>query len=250
MAIDDPVEIVLQQAREDVDAGSALPTRLVRLGMSATAAAAALANFPFVSQIMTTLLAFSSVRFEKRFLRVAEELEAQQKRIEEAIPDKSYYESEEFQTLIALVLERLHTTHDSEKLKMFGDALANAGTAEFKTDDKEMFIRVLRDLSAKDLEILNNEKLKGWLPHLHKIEYGADVLSSLSRLSGFGLVIEKLHTKRPSSGTSGSPHIDAIRQMEELLTSPPRRAYHLSPFGERFLKFITAGQIQGSDNHG
>jgi hypothetical protein len=51
-----------------------------------------------------------------------------------------------------LTLEHLHTTHDKEKLKMFGGAPANCGDVDFKSDDKEAYIHILRDFSAKDLK--------------------------------------------------------------------------------------------------
>ena len=60
--------------------------------------------------------------------------------------------------LLTLVLERLHSTHQQEKLKTFGEALANSGTGEFVADDKEPFIRTLRDLSLEDLQTLRKLK--------------------------------------------------------------------------------------------
>jgi hypothetical protein len=240
MAIDDPVEITLHQVNEELSEDSYLPMRLVKLGFSATIAGT-LATMPAIVRILTSLLTNASGRFERRFLRVAEELNAQQKRIEQKIPDKSYYESEEFQTLIGLVIERLHTTHDANKLRMFGDALANCGSGEFQSDDKEEYIRTLRDLSAKDLRILSDPKLTGWTPHIANIEYDAEVLSSLSRLAGLGLVTEHLKVKSPSAGTTGSERLDAANVMRELLTTPPKRTYSLSPQGTRFLNFIASG---------
>ena len=240
MAIDDPVEIALRQTEDAMIADAYLPARLVQLGFSAIVAGA-LATMPPVVQILASLLTGSSARFERRFLRVAEELSAQQKRIEDRIPDNRYYESEEFQSLLGLVIEKLHTTHDYEKLRMFGNALANSGSSEFQSDDKEEYIRTLRDLSSGDLQVLNDDRLKGWLPHIHPIEYDPDVLSSLYRLAGMGLVIENLKVKTPAAGTTGSARIDAVNILEELLTTPPKRTYSLSPFGGRFLKFIASG---------
>ena len=128
MAIDDPVGIEIRQANAEIEAESDVPIRLTKLGLSG-ALAAAMASMPFVSQVLISLLNSSSSRFEKRFLRVAEALNDQQKRIEDKIPDLNYYESDEFQTLLGLVIERLHTTRDDEKLKMFGNALANSGSS-------------------------------------------------------------------------------------------------------------------------
>lgn len=68
------------------------------------------------------------------------------------------------------MIERLYTTHDEKKLRMFGDALANSGNGEL-SGEKEEFVRVLRDLSITDLRTLNNEMLKGWFPHIRSIAY-------------------------------------------------------------------------------
>ena len=56
--------------------------------------------------------------------------------------------------MLFLLLERLHATHDAAKLKMFGSALGNSANPDFRTDDKESYIRVLRDLSLADLKKL------------------------------------------------------------------------------------------------
>jgi hypothetical protein len=101
MAIDDPVGIEIRQANAEIEAESDVPIRLTKLGLSG-ALAAAMASMPFVSQVLISLLNSSSSLFEKRFLRVAEALNDQQKRIEDKIPDLNYYESDEFQTLLGV----------------------------------------------------------------------------------------------------------------------------------------------------
>src|ERR1019366_6376058 len=88
MAIDDPVGIEIRQANAEIEAESDVPIRLTKLVLSG-ALAAAMASMPFVSQFLISLLNSSSSRFEKRFLRVAEALNDQQKRIEDKIPDRS-----------------------------------------------------------------------------------------------------------------------------------------------------------------
>lgn len=233
--IDEPTKIAIQQAREELDDQAYLPNRLVKLGLSAVVAAQ-FANFPLFSQLFISFLTGSSKRLEERLLCIAEELEAQQERLEERIADKSYYESDEFYSLFGLILERLHTTHDSEKLKRFGDALANSASTTYSGDEKEAFIRILRDLSVKDLETLNHSNLKGWFPVTHRIEYGPEMLSSLSRLTGMGLVIEQFHL--PARANTGSESLDAKLLLRDAIATSPRRAFHISPVGERFLKFI------------
>lgn len=249
MAIDDPVGIVIRDAEQAVKAGAHLPSQLVKLGFSAALAATLGTKMPWVASILTSLLTASPARFEQRFLRVAEELDAQQRRIEDSIPDKSYYESEEFQSLLILILERIHAAHEDEKLRRFGIALANCGSVEFQSNDRETYIRTLRDLSVRDLQVLNHPNLKGWLPHITVIDYSADVLSSLSRLEGLGLVHDRLEMKRPLAGNAGGSSSDAVRALGELLTNPPNRTYYLSAFGSKFLEFIGShsGEITSQD---
>ena len=57
-------------------------------------------------------------------------------RLSESKIDRAFFESEEFQSLLFLLLEKLHTTHDADKLKIFGSALANSGNVAFRADDK------------------------------------------------------------------------------------------------------------------
>lgn len=47
--------------------------------------------------------------------------------VEEQAIHKEFFESEEFQTLLALTIAQLQTTHDREKLKMLGKGLAHSG---------------------------------------------------------------------------------------------------------------------------
>lgn len=69
---------------------------------------------------------------------------------------------------------------------------------------------------------------KGWFPHTHTIEYEPEVLISLTRLVGMGLVLERYRRSFPQS-VSPDP---------APLTELPKRCYFLSPFGDRFLTFI------------
>jgi hypothetical protein len=159
-------------------------------------------------------------------------------RVEEEKIDRAFFESEEFQSLLFLTTEKLQSTHDTAKLKMFATALANAGNVDFDGEDKEQYVRVLRDLSVKDLNILNDEMLKGWFADMHAIDYAPEVMSSISRLQGMGLVLERLKAKKVPPGRTGSERNDAQMALSDLLTQPPKKTYHISEFGEKFLRFI------------
>jgi hypothetical protein len=207
---------------------------LLKLGLSALAAHA-LAGIPAAAQIVTSLLTCGSARFERRLLLVFEELNAQQKRIEASIPDRRYYESEEFQTFVGLVIEKLHTTHDEEKLRAFEDALANCGSSEFQPDEKEDYIRTLRDLSINELHILKDN----FYGRFHDTD-------GLGRLVGMGLVDEELEVKRAGLVPRGADSQRMMQELKELVTKPPERAYSLSSFGARFLEFIAASESPAS----
>jgi len=131
-----------------------------------------------------------------------------------------------------LLIEKLHTTHQKAKLKMFGDALANSISVEFRSDDKEQYVRILRDLSLKDLEVLNHKNLKGWTPFTKSFSFSDEILSCLSRLAGMGLVHEHF-----------VPLSDAALNPQQYRS---RNSYSLSGFGIRFLQFLESRDTNGS----
>jgi hypothetical protein len=90
------------------------------------------------------------------------------------------------------------------------------------------------------LQVLNDPQLKGWFPHINTIKYDPEVLSSLSRLAGMGLVNEKLDTKTPSAVSTGSARLDAESALKELLSKCASVGWYLSPFGGKFLEFISS----------
>jgi hypothetical protein len=139
---------------------------------------------------------------------------------------------------LGLVIEKLHTTHDEEKLRMFGAALANSGSSEFQPDEKEDYIRTLRDLSANELQVL-----KRGYPYGHFSRY----TDGLGRLVGIGLVNERLEQKRAGRVPRGADQQRLMQELEKVVTNPPERSYSLSSFGFRFLKFIAKKESPGSD---
>jgi hypothetical protein len=153
--------------------------------------------------------------------------------------DKEYFHTEEFQTLLYLLLERLHTTHDKKKLRMFGAALGSSGLIEFKAADKEHFVRVLRDLSLSELQVLDDQRLKGWFPHVpgREIQYANEVLEKLFRLQAMGLVLSRIEPAQPPAGTTGSAKADLTKTFESIW-KPAKPHFYLSDFGARFIAFL------------
>lgn len=255
MSIDDPVGVELEYAKDEIEKRKYLPSLATRLGLSAVAATV-LAKFPFFSQIVTTLIVGSATRFEERFLKLAEALEQQQRRIEDKIPDAAYYASPEFHSLLILILERLHSTHQDEKLRTFGEALANSGSEDFVTDDKEQYIRTLRDMSLEDIHTLRKVEEFNKLPsHLRGLGILKQENPSLARLASLGLVhestklrdfnlsIPSVPTSRQSPESYARGIADAFKKYFE---KAPLQTCKLSGFGQRFLRFIEASKSNGT----
>lgn len=144
---------------------------------------------------------------ERRWVELFEDLHGQLEALRDRIPNPKYYGSEEFQTLLALAWEQLLTTHDR----------ANSGTAEFQNDDKEPYVRTLREFSLPDLLFLRT-----LLPNPVHYDNPADdrhdeEIATFSRLLGTGLVKDR-----------SIPGLDGAN----------RRIYQLTRFGRRFLAFL------------
>lgn len=229
MAIaDDPIEMSLQQLKEGLDSD-------IERDMWDATVAGILSFIPGIGPAIQSLIDGKGRRnVEQRWLQLFADLKAYLKEIHDSIPNESYYGSEEFQTLLALAYEQLWTTHDREKLRMLAAALANSGSVHFQSDDKELMIRALRNLSPSDIKNLDHKNLKGWIPLTKRIEYGEDLQGSLSRLASSGLVIEKFLRPDPNSGDE--------QRLRSLLDSPTWRTFQLSSFGERFLRFVTSSE--------
>jgi hypothetical protein len=147
-----------------------------------------------------------------------------------------------------LILERLHSAHQEEKLKTFGEALANSGSKDFVTDDKEQYIRTLRDMSLEDIHTLRRVEEFNKLPsHLRGFGIPKQENPSLARLASLGLVHESMKlrdfslsipvvpTSRQSPEGCARAMADAFKKYFE---KAPVETYKLSGFGHQFLRFI------------
>lgn len=224
MSIDDPIEVHLEHLKQDLDAG-------IESSLTSATVAGILSLIPGVGSAIQSLLdGRARENVDRRWVELFAELRKRIEKVRSSIPDVTFYGSEEFQTLLALAQEQLWTTHDKEKLRMLATALANSGTGEFRSDDKELMLRALRAVSPSDLKTLNHENLKGWSPLTKRIEYAPEILGSLSRLASLGLVMEKF--LRPDPNASNE------QKLASLLQHGTWRTFQLSPFGERFMRFV------------
>jgi hypothetical protein len=225
-----PVELSIELTNYKNDSETAIQEIATRSVVSA---------IPYAGSAMIELFnGLAQRRTQERLNGVFDQIKSRLDNLGEEKVDQGFFHSEEFQTLLFLLLEKLHTTHEKERLRMFGNALANSGRRDFQADDKEQYIRVLRELSLTDLNILNDGRLYGWAPQIQPIDSEPEVMVSLSRLHGMGLVLDKLHAKGTQPVGSG-PMAGRIA-LENLLTQPPKKVFYRSEFGEKFLSFISA----------
>jgi hypothetical protein len=104
-----------------------------------------LAGVPWLgSSILEMLNGLAQRRQQERLNDVFDALKNRLQELGKEKIDRGFFKSEEFQTLLFLVIERLHTTHDRTKLAMCGIALANSANTDFKEDHRELFVRALR----------------------------------------------------------------------------------------------------------
>lgn len=159
-------------------------------------------------------------RIQERLNIIFDEMKSCLEIIDTEKIDPNFFDSEEFQTLFYLLAERLHTTHDQEKLRMFGRALANGCQIKSQSDDKEFFIRTLRELSLSDIQFVSLQDLANWKRYdrPYDDEHNEE-MSRYSRLLGLGLITER-----------------SIPGLDGAIT----RLFKRSNFANRFLGFIAS----------
>jgi hypothetical protein len=217
MTIDDPMEVRLREIKGNVDAA-------LTNDLSAATVAVVLSLIPGVGAAIQSLLdGRARASFEQRWLELFTEFSVRIEEIRASIPDASYYGSEEFQTLLFLALQQLITTHDRKKLKLLADALANSGATPFQDEDKELFLRLIRDLSVHDISALRDERLQSSFSPSSRVTYTADEIAQFSRLASMGLLIEQ-HT----TGYGGGPGVIGND-----------RHYQRAQLGSSLLRFIS-----------
>jgi hypothetical protein len=240
MLIDDSLEIRLRELED------ATHHSVARESMDVTVAGI-LSVFPVAGACIQTLLSGKAQRnVHQRILELFLEMRTRLEEIKASVPDENYFGSEEFQTLLALALEQLQTTHDQNKRKMLARALANSGWSEFCGDHaKEQYIRTLRDLSPADLAVLKMLAAHGtYLPPrlLQNSEPRVQdtTVSSLARLIAFGLVDERLTAHSLPTFSGSTPRAQDIQRLFDTFIKPPNRECAISRYGKRFLQFLSS----------
>ncbi len=184
------------------------------------------------------------------FIAMKDEIES----VDEKAIHKEFFESEEFQTLLALTIEQLQTTHDQEKLKMLGRALAHSGFKAFGGEGrKELFLRSLRDLTPIHIGLMSallapdhpDPLMAGalWQHRPERRNYDEVTKLLVQHLIALGFMeelIAPLDTqKRLGPFYPWKPEPEAEqRRVVDLLSKPPNISYRLSLLGRDFLKYI------------
>ena len=146
MAIDDKLEKALDQLASSarVDVGK----EVIRLAASL---------FPVGRALDRLMNGVAQRRLIERIVEVFEEVKLQLDGAGEATIEKEYFLTEEFQTLLTLVLQEIQTTHDRTKLQMLASALSNSCQTKFQSETrKELFVRTLRSLSPNHICALDS----------------------------------------------------------------------------------------------
>jgi hypothetical protein len=237
MSVDDKLEKLLDIMIEEA-----------RLKVGQEIVLAAAAAVPFAGGAITSIV--SGVLHRRAIERAVEMFKAMTERLKELEEDKmdrSFFESEEFETLVALALQQLQTTHDKTKLEMLAQGLANSGTYQYSSSDrKELYTRILRDLSPNHVTVLrrllpSGPKYGGQQHRPVVNEPSGDDLAVLQTLVANGLVKEFLKPETKLSGPRFGRQWDiseAERAINEALSKPPSRHFEISDFGLDFLSYF------------
>jgi hypothetical protein len=233
MAIDDKLGKTLDQYERSVVAA---PGNLV--------IEAALNAVPFVGSSIAALL--SGKAQERVRQRVADVFTAMKEKldsVEEESVRKDYFSSEEFQTLLALVIEQLQTTHDKDKLRLLARVLVNSGLREFATEErKEVFVRALRDLTPSHISILA-KLLPQTTPQVYPQarKNPADQLL-VQYLVALGFVEEINETQRVLDNAAQRARTmsadAALSALRNVVSAMAQKKYRLTEVGQDFLVFL------------
>jgi len=118
---------------------------------------ALLAEIPFGGALLSLLDGRAQRRLLERLLDLFQAFKDELRAIDRNKIDGTFFETDEFVTLLAIALEQVRTTHDRAKLKILAAGLANSAKCQFSTEArKELFLRILRDLAPEHLSLLKS----------------------------------------------------------------------------------------------
>jgi len=213
-----------------------------KLDGGSQALSAVIASIPFAGGAISSMLGGRAQRkIVERATDVFEAFGERLRQMEEAKIDRTFFERDEFQTLLYVALEQIQTTHDKNKLNMLAAGLANSAHEDFASEGrKELFLRIFRDLAPEHVSMLRKMKpveqlgMKGLRFPFNSPS--GDNLAVLQHLASQGLVSESLQVQKLP--TVNFAHPAAFNVIKKRLEIPPSKSYVLSDFGVHFLNFF------------
>ena len=110
MKLPDELDVVIRQHKEDAE--TEIPKIALRTAISL---------IPYAGSAINEIVGgLAQRRAQERLKDMFAALKDRLDSLDEEKVDSEYFDSQEFQTVLYLLIERLHTTHDKEKLRMFG----------------------------------------------------------------------------------------------------------------------------------
>lgn len=206
---------------------------------------AAIVAIPLVGESILALTGeIARERFRERTIEMFSIMRDQVAALGETRLDKAYFQSEEFHTLLLIAWEQLRTTHDKRKIRMLATALSNSGRTDFSSEQrKELFLRIVHDLSPLEVEMLKGMVPADEPPYIRRGKTATgETQPTLARLVALGLVEENFESKPMPSLPNIGPNIterEISRFLKEALQRVPTRVYDISEFGAAFIKFLT-----------
>ena len=244
MAIDDKLAKVLDDYESEI---VATPGNLV--------IEAALNAVPYVGSSIAALLAGKAQeRVRQRVADVFTAMKEKLDSVEEGSVRKEFFESEDFQTLLALAIEQLQTSHDKGKISLLAKALVNSGLRQFDGEErKEVFVRALRDLTPTHISIMAEllpQPILGMVGEYFKVKpqqhmYDPTAKLLLQYLVAIGFVeeiVEVLDVFHRAARTGQRLTIEeALYAINETVSKLPEKKYRLTDVGTDFLAFLDIG---------
>jgi hypothetical protein len=111
--------------------------------------------------------------------------------------DNDFLESDEFACLSYATLQKVATTHQREKIKLFSNIIANSTTVKYsEVEYKEQFLKIVDDLDPIHIQVLKfvNEKI-GEKPVNIQVSRGTVVsLDEINKHVAPGFTVERLES--------------------------------------------------------
>jgi hypothetical protein len=252
MALDETLEKSEIAAQLEEEMERSVQSMLLRSGFTA-----AISRIPLgVGDGINAMLAELAIsRIHQRMYEMFEEVASRIAELSQEQVSREWFRSEEFQTLLFEAINQLHVTHDREKIRMLGNALANSGTTRFSTDQrKEVFVQLIRDLTSEHVRVLHrlaappaesfgpelDSDTINWIQWERRPSLESDDrdLLLLQTLAGRGLVEERLESAPISHIAVPATESQALEEFFKQLQKPPRRLFRLSHLGNDFLEFV------------